>query len=74
MKFAPPQLKHRDRKDQGKPEPESPRFDFSYSGIKTAVLRYVETNCMQAEVEERRKALTGTGARCERSAKRKHNF
>ncbi len=34
-----------------------PRFDFSYSGIKTAVLRYVETHGMQASIDERRKAL-----------------
>ncbi|HKR82820.1 MAG TPA: tRNA (adenosine(37)-N6)-threonylcarbamoyltransferase complex transferase subunit TsaD [Terriglobales bacterium] len=35
-----------------------PRFDFSYSGIKTAVLRYVETQSMAATIEERRKALS----------------
>ena len=57
VKFGAPQIKHRDRKDHGKPEPESPRFDFSYSGIKTAVLRHVEVNQMQSQVEERRKAL-----------------
>jgi N6-L-threonylcarbamoyladenine synthase len=34
-----------------------PRFDFSYSGIKTAVLRYVETHNMKEGVEARRKAL-----------------
>lgn len=34
-----------------------PRFDFSFSGIKTAVLRYVETHAMQAAVEERRHTL-----------------
>lgn len=33
------------------------RFDFSYSGIKTAVLRYVETHNMAKSVEERRRAL-----------------
>ncbi|HXE91759.1 MAG TPA: tRNA (adenosine(37)-N6)-threonylcarbamoyltransferase complex transferase subunit TsaD [Terriglobales bacterium] len=31
--------------------------DFSYSGIKTAVLRYVETHGMRASIEERRRAL-----------------
>ena len=36
-----------------------PRFDFSYSGIKTAVLRYVEVHDMQASIEARRKALAG---------------
>jgi N6-L-threonylcarbamoyladenine synthase len=34
-----------------------PRFDFSYSGIKTAVLRYVETNHLASSVESRREAL-----------------
>ena len=34
-----------------------PRFDFSYSGIKTAVLRYVETHNMKESIEVRRKAL-----------------
>lgn len=33
------------------------RFDFSFSGIKTAVLRYVETHTMQAAIEARRGAL-----------------
>jgi N6-L-threonylcarbamoyladenine synthase len=35
------------------------RFDFSYSGIKTAVLRFVETHGMQASIEARRRALAG---------------
>ena len=56
IKFPPSQLKHRDRKDKGDSGPE-PRFDFSYSGIKTAVLRYVEVHNMQASIESRRKAL-----------------
>jgi len=34
-----------------------PRFDFSYSGIKTAVLRYVETHNMKESIEARRMAL-----------------
>ena len=33
------------------------RFDFSYSGIKTAVLRYVETHNMKEAIEARRKVL-----------------
>ena len=37
----------------------SERFDFSYSGIKTAVLRYVETHDMKATVVARQKALAG---------------
>jgi N6-L-threonylcarbamoyladenine synthase len=36
-----------------------PRFDFSYSGIKTAVLRYVETTGLQQSIEARRHALVG---------------
>jgi N6-L-threonylcarbamoyladenine synthase len=35
----------------------APRFDFSYSGIKTAVLRYVETHGLRASIEARQKAL-----------------
>ncbi len=58
VKFPPPQIKHRDRKDRGKPEEDQPRFDFSYSGIKTAVLRYVETHSMQPAIEARRQALS----------------
>lgn len=62
MKFPPAQIKHRDRRgrqdgrgvDAGD---DRPQFDFSYSGIKTAILRYVEANQMQAGVEARRKAL-----------------
>ena len=34
-----------------------PGLDFSFSGIKTAVLRYVETHGMKARVEARRAAL-----------------
>jgi N6-L-threonylcarbamoyladenine synthase len=36
---------------------EQQNFDFSFSGIKTAVLRYVETHGMRERVEERRKVL-----------------
>ena len=35
-----------------------PRFDFSYSGIKTAVLRYVETHNLAESIEVRRRALS----------------
>ncbi len=66
VKFPPAQIKHRDRRGRkdGKavepeldPDDDRPRFDFSYSGIKTAILRYVETHDMLAAVEARRKAL-----------------
>lgn len=44
--------------DQEKPR--SPlKFDFSYSGIKTAVLRYVETHELANSIEHRRRALLG---------------
>ncbi|MGB6677254.1 MAG: tRNA (adenosine(37)-N6)-threonylcarbamoyltransferase complex transferase subunit TsaD [Terriglobales bacterium] len=58
VKFPPSQLKHRDRNDQklGRTY-DVPRFDFSYSGIKTAVLRYVETHNMQASIAQRRRVL-----------------
>jgi N6-L-threonylcarbamoyladenine synthase len=36
---------------------EGPHFDFSFSGIKTAVLRYVETHHMRESIETRRAAL-----------------
>lgn len=36
----------------------SPRFLFSFSGIKTAVLRYVETHNMAASIAARRQQLT----------------
>jgi N6-L-threonylcarbamoyladenine synthase len=62
VKFPPAQIKHHDRRgrndgrviDRGD---DRPRFDFSYSGIKTAILRYVETHDMRATVEARRQAL-----------------
>jgi len=36
---------------------EGPSFDFSFSGIKTAVLRYIETNHMRESVAARRAKL-----------------
>jgi N6-L-threonylcarbamoyladenine synthase len=36
---------------------EGPQFDFSFSGIKTAVLRYVETHHFRDSIEVRRMAL-----------------
>ena len=60
VKFPPAQIKHRDRRDRRSPkeiESDQPRFDFSYSGIKTAVLRYVEVHDMRRSIETRRKAL-----------------
>jgi len=56
VKFPPSQLKHPDRKDKDRLSDE-PRFDFSYSGIKTAVLRYVEVHEMRAGIQARQSAL-----------------
>ena len=50
--FSTSQIKHRERGAE-----RANFFDFSFSGIKTAVLRYVELNCMREEVEARRKRL-----------------
>ena len=60
VKFQTSQIKHRDRRDHGRPGAVSdqPRFDFSYSGIKTAVLRYVETHQLGPAIEARRQALS----------------
>ncbi|MBZ5574088.1 MAG: tRNA (adenosine(37)-N6)-threonylcarbamoyltransferase complex transferase subunit TsaD [Acidobacteriia bacterium] len=58
VNFPPSQIKHRDRKAAGQPEPELPRFDFSYSGIKTAVLRYVEAQNLHDSIAKRRAALS----------------
>src|SRR5208282_5875444 len=61
VKFPPAQLKHRDRNDRGAARTyDGPCFDFSYSGIKTAVLRYVETHNMQSAIAERRQRLSAT--------------
>ena len=40
--------------------PEQPRFDFSFSGIKTAVLRYLETHGMREAAATRHAALSKT--------------
>src|SRR3954471_8291158 len=63
VKFPPAQIKHRDRRDRARghaidPSDDRPPFDFSYSGIKTAMLRYTESHHMAQAVEARRKALT----------------
>ncbi len=58
VKFPPPQIKHRDRRNRGEPQDSTPRFDFSYSGIKTAVLRYVESHGMLPRIGARRRALS----------------
>ena len=73
VKFQIAQIKHRDRNEirnrvrseasrsgaasANNEQNSRPRFDFSYSGIKTAVLRYVETEHLQPSIDQRRKAL-----------------
>jgi N6-L-threonylcarbamoyladenine synthase len=73
VKFQISQIKHPDRRDhkqgdrkqgdhrQPHAEADGPHFDFSYSGIKTAVLRYVETENLKPAIEARRQALAGIG-------------
>src|SRR5262249_15616364 len=63
VNFPPAQIKppaRRGRRDARAVDlsGDRPRFDFSYSGIKTAMLRYVESHPMQAAVEARRSALS----------------
>ena len=69
VKFPPSEIKHPDRRKvrEGTRQAGAAqvpagsqghrRFDFSYSGIKTAVLRYVETQHLAATIEARRRAL-----------------
>jgi len=57
VKFPFAQIKHRDRNPQNRHAEDEHRVDFSYSGIKTAVLRYLEVNGMSESIEERREAI-----------------
>jgi N6-L-threonylcarbamoyladenine synthase len=73
VKFQISQIKHPDRRnhklgdrqqhraEEDGPHVSGPSFDFSYSGIKTAVLRYVETENLKPAIEARRQALAGIG-------------
>src|SRR5215831_12890511 len=61
VKFGVPQIKHPDRKACGAASNGRPRFDFSYSGIKTAVLRYIETSNLAPAIAKRREALAAIG-------------
>ena len=54
VRFIPSQIKHSNR---GTPKAEQTPYDFSFSGIKTAVLRYVELEGMRDSVATRRQAL-----------------
>ncbi len=59
IKFATSNIKHPDRNPRAATSDGAQHFDFSYSGIKTAMLRYVETHKLKPSVEARRKALDG---------------
>jgi tRNA N6-adenosine threonylcarbamoyltransferase len=59
VKFPFAQMKHRDRNPQNRHAETERRIDFSYSGIKTAVLRYVETHGMRQAIDKRRHDLAG---------------
>jgi tRNA N6-adenosine threonylcarbamoyltransferase len=54
VKFGTTQIKHPNRGEKGA---DPARIDFSYSGIKTAVLRYVELHAMRESIEARRHTL-----------------
>ena len=58
VKFAPSQIKHDNR---GTPKDKQTPYDFSFSGIKTAVLRYVELEGMRESISARQQALAGVG-------------
>ncbi len=54
VKFGPAQIKHSNR---GTPKDKQTLHDFSFSGIKTAVLHYVEKENMRASIAGRQQAL-----------------
>src|SRR5947209_14789067 len=58
VRFGPAQIKHSNR---GVPKDKQTPHDFSFSGIKTAVLRYVETEGLRDSIAARQKALAGVG-------------
>ena len=56
VRFGPAQIKHGNR---GVPKEKQTPHDFSFSGIKTAVLRYVELENMREGIAARQKTLAG---------------
>ncbi|MGC2696153.1 MAG: tRNA (adenosine(37)-N6)-threonylcarbamoyltransferase complex transferase subunit TsaD, partial [Candidatus Angelobacter sp.] len=56
VKFIPSQIKHSNR---GTPKAQQTPYDFSFSGIKTAVLRYVELESMRESITARQQTLAG---------------
>jgi N6-L-threonylcarbamoyladenine synthase len=65
VKFQMAQIKHairqRENAKAGGAIRPGPSFDFSYSGIKTAVLRYVESENLKPSTEARRQAFGELG-------------
>ena len=57
VNFPFAQIKHRDRNPKNRHAADEHRTDFSYSGIKTAVLRYVEVHNMAESIQRRRTAI-----------------
>jgi N6-L-threonylcarbamoyladenine synthase len=58
VKFGSAQIKHRNR---GTPIDQQTPYDFSFSGIKTAVLRYVELEDMRGSIAARQRAIADAG-------------
>jgi N6-L-threonylcarbamoyladenine synthase len=58
VKFPFAQIKHRDRNPKNRHTSGERRTDFSYSGIKTAVLRYVEVHNLGESIQQRRVAIS----------------
>lgn len=58
VKFPFAQIKHRDRNPKNRHAADERRTDFSYSGIKTAVLRYVEVHIMADSIQRRRQIIS----------------
>ena len=58
VNFPFAQIKHRDRNPQNRYSAGEGRIDFSYSGIKTAVLRYVEVHNMAESIRRRRQVIS----------------
>ena len=56
VRFGPAQIKHGNR---GVLRDQQTLHDFSFSGIKTAVLRYVQTEDMRESIAARQKSLAG---------------
>jgi N6-L-threonylcarbamoyladenine synthase len=56
VRFGMAQIKHPNR---GVPVGQQTAYDFSFSGIKTAVLRYVELEHMRDSIATRQQALSG---------------